>query len=225
MARARGSHPFPSRTRKLSLSAPMVLGTRVPGRVGRRRISHTRAALRGCPCCVLALPRLLHSSGLDGPRYGRRHGPLLPFRSSVRPPAQWVSRYGRRGSPSSWARRAGLQRRCRERSGRIGRRSKWSRSGGRPLRRREGCAQGCAQRRVRPKRDRPAGRQPLRTLGRQPLRTLGRPTGWCPGAPGRRSGADPARDGGRTRRRRRRAPGWWARPSASRRRGSAFVRR
>ena len=36
---ARGSHPFPSRTRKLSLSAPMVLGERSPGRVGRRRIS------------------------------------------------------------------------------------------------------------------------------------------------------------------------------------------
>ena len=31
---ARGSHPFPSRTRKLSLSAPMVLHARVCGRVG-----------------------------------------------------------------------------------------------------------------------------------------------------------------------------------------------
>ena len=36
---AEGSHPFPSRTRKLSPPAPMVLGTLVPGRVGRRRIS------------------------------------------------------------------------------------------------------------------------------------------------------------------------------------------
>ena len=34
---AAGSHPFPSRTRKLSLPAPMVLGGRPPGRVGRRR--------------------------------------------------------------------------------------------------------------------------------------------------------------------------------------------
>ncbi len=41
---ATGSHPFPSRTRKLSLSAPMVLGERSPGRVGRRRISQTRGA-------------------------------------------------------------------------------------------------------------------------------------------------------------------------------------
>ncbi len=32
---ARRSHPFPYRTRKLSFSAPMVVGTRVPVRVGR----------------------------------------------------------------------------------------------------------------------------------------------------------------------------------------------
>ena len=35
MAMARRSHPFPYRTRKLSFSAPMVVGTRVPVRVGR----------------------------------------------------------------------------------------------------------------------------------------------------------------------------------------------
>ena len=44
VAIARGSHPFPSRTRKLSLSAPMVLGERSPGRVGRRRFSRTKSA-------------------------------------------------------------------------------------------------------------------------------------------------------------------------------------
>ena len=38
------SHPFPSRTRPLSPPAPMVLGGRPPGRVGRRRI-----ALEGAP--------------------------------------------------------------------------------------------------------------------------------------------------------------------------------
>ena len=32
---AAGSHPFPFRTRKLSLPAPMVLGGNSPGRVGR----------------------------------------------------------------------------------------------------------------------------------------------------------------------------------------------
>ena len=35
---AKGSHPFPSRIRKLSPSAPMVLHARVCGRVGRRPI-------------------------------------------------------------------------------------------------------------------------------------------------------------------------------------------
>ena len=38
VAIARGSHPFPFRTRKLSLSAPMVLPGQLGGRVGRRRI-------------------------------------------------------------------------------------------------------------------------------------------------------------------------------------------
>ena len=40
---AAGSHPFPFRTRKLSPPAPMVLGERSPGRVGRRRISPEKA--------------------------------------------------------------------------------------------------------------------------------------------------------------------------------------
>lgn len=34
---AKGSHLFPSRTQKLSPSAPMVLGRQRPGRVGRRQ--------------------------------------------------------------------------------------------------------------------------------------------------------------------------------------------
>src|SRR2546425_4969056 len=41
---ATGPHPFPSRTRSLSLSAPMVLPLRGGGRVGRRQPS-----LRECP--------------------------------------------------------------------------------------------------------------------------------------------------------------------------------
>src|SRR5690606_23048121 len=47
VAIAVGSHPFPFRTRKLSPPAPMVLGERSPGRVGRRRISHSNGPLRG----------------------------------------------------------------------------------------------------------------------------------------------------------------------------------
>ena len=39
VAMAAGTHPFPFRTRQLSPPAPMVLGLRNPGRVGRRRIN------------------------------------------------------------------------------------------------------------------------------------------------------------------------------------------
>ena len=39
---AKGSHLFPYRTQKLSLSAPMVLGWRRPGRVGRCRIPNEK---------------------------------------------------------------------------------------------------------------------------------------------------------------------------------------
>src|SRR3954447_10455776 len=51
VAIARGKHLFPFRTEKLSLSAPMVLGLKGPGRVGRRRLISTqgpsdRASLR-----------------------------------------------------------------------------------------------------------------------------------------------------------------------------------
>src|SRR6478609_5597710 len=39
---AAGVHLFPFRTEKLSPPAPMVLGARAPGRVGRRRISSSK---------------------------------------------------------------------------------------------------------------------------------------------------------------------------------------
>ena len=39
MTIARGSHPFPSRTRKLSLSAPIVLHAQVCGRLGSRPVN------------------------------------------------------------------------------------------------------------------------------------------------------------------------------------------
>ncbi len=44
---AKGIHLFPSRTQKLSLSAPMVLGWRRPGRVGRCRIQREHTPKRG----------------------------------------------------------------------------------------------------------------------------------------------------------------------------------
>ena len=44
VAMAAESHPFPSRTRQLSPPAPMVLGARAPGRVGRRRFLQSERA-------------------------------------------------------------------------------------------------------------------------------------------------------------------------------------
>ena len=43
---AKGIHLFPYRTQKLSLSAPMVLGWRRPGRVGRCRIPQRKSLRR-----------------------------------------------------------------------------------------------------------------------------------------------------------------------------------
>ena len=47
VAIARGKHLFPFRTEQLSLSAPMVLGSQGPGRVGRRRFNSERPRYAG----------------------------------------------------------------------------------------------------------------------------------------------------------------------------------
>src|ERR1700691_1501230 len=56
----RGSHPFPSRTRKLSLAGPMILHGQLCGNVGRRRIKIRKGrseysmrpfSFGGCSCC------------------------------------------------------------------------------------------------------------------------------------------------------------------------------
>src|SRR5438309_11316453 len=67
VAIAAESHPFPFRTRKLSPPAPMVLGGKPPGRVGRRRIILNREeALSGASSLFsgygLAMP--------SGPKWG-----------------------------------------------------------------------------------------------------------------------------------------------------------
>jgi hypothetical protein len=57
---AKGKHPVPSRTRKLSLSAPMVLQPEGCGRVGRRRtIIETGPPLRGWPCRHFRIDQLV----------------------------------------------------------------------------------------------------------------------------------------------------------------------
>ncbi len=48
VAKAKGPHLFSSRTQKLSPSAPMVLGWKRPGRVGRRRLPTRIAKLTLC---------------------------------------------------------------------------------------------------------------------------------------------------------------------------------
>src|SRR3954454_4462325 len=62
---ARGRHLFPFRTEQLSPSAPMVLGLRGPGRVGRRRITSASGPSRepGRPECFRG-PR--SRAGLSG---------------------------------------------------------------------------------------------------------------------------------------------------------------
>jgi hypothetical protein len=104
------SHPFPSRTRKLSPPAPMVLGDRSPGRVGRRQISTERASacwrrllpFRCCdwfcrraalcpliapkvvPCLVLILLRRAPVPVADARTVPVRRGPAVPTVPLVR---------------------------------------------------------------------------------------------------------------------------------------------
>ena len=81
VAIARGIHLFPFRTEPLSLSAPMVLGPRGPGRVGRRRSLSSRRCSVGSPArCrarVVDPARAVHGA----------HAALLPRRHRSRPAA------------------------------------------------------------------------------------------------------------------------------------------
>ncbi len=51
---ARGTHPFPSRTRKLSPSAPIVLHAQVCGRVGSCPVIHQKPEPKGSGFCVFS---------------------------------------------------------------------------------------------------------------------------------------------------------------------------
>ena len=99
VAIAEGKHPVPSRTRKLSPPAPMVLPGRLGGRVGRRRNIFERAAF-GRPVLVRPVgsesrwPKTLQSPS-DGER---------PQRPRARPTLELPERRARRGASDGPAR-------------------------------------------------------------------------------------------------------------------------
>ena len=91
VAMAAGKHPFPFRTRQLSPPAPMVLGGRPPGRVGRRRDfsrNPLRALARGGfvrsgPSCQPARPAVRPAAGHRTPPAPLRYcGPCRPPRGA-----------------------------------------------------------------------------------------------------------------------------------------------
>ena len=98
MAIAAGTHPFPSRTRQLRPPAPMVLGARAPGRVGRRRnLSQEGPRSPGAFRHFRLLPSATRS-GRTAQRYDRPSCPVPEIHTR----APSVSRP--RGSPAQGAR-------------------------------------------------------------------------------------------------------------------------
>jgi hypothetical protein len=76
---AKGKRPVPSRTRKLSLSAPMVLRGGLRGRVGRRRTSSRWGPLRWSPSAFSAVLRYEtdgpgEQRSVRAPAFERRRG-------------------------------------------------------------------------------------------------------------------------------------------------------
>src|SRR3954453_14319809 len=105
VAIARGKHLFPFRTEKLSLSAPMVLGPKGPGRVGRRRLISTKGRPAGRPFVVverLVWPHVAARDHRDRHRRAarrllrRRPDRRAPTRGGERPASGRADR--RRGS-------------------------------------------------------------------------------------------------------------------------------
>ena len=107
---AAGSHPFPFRTRKLSPPAPMVLGGRPPGRVGRRRISNDEDPRSGGgPLSFSPGGTISPMAGSDSrsprpkkPPRGRtrRAGPTERWREAAGPPYRRPQAEGRRTAPT-----------------------------------------------------------------------------------------------------------------------------
>ena len=102
--RASGPHPFPSRTRSLSLIAPMVLRARARGRVGRRRHHFTAPVTgssdpRGGGCLFLRPGKTKHATyhALDDSEVT----PLPhPLHAIERGPRVWRTRAKRSDGPA-----------------------------------------------------------------------------------------------------------------------------
>src|SRR5215208_5051573 len=76
---AKGKHPAPFRTRKLSLSAPMVLHGQPCGRLGRCRTTHLRGGHS------MTTPEVFHSTCVAGLiRASASSAALRAFRASCR---------------------------------------------------------------------------------------------------------------------------------------------
>lgn len=97
MALAAESHPFPFRTRKLSLPAPMVLGGHPPGRVGRRRILIEKAPTSVGAFCFSVTVASWPLRSVDHPILVGASGP----------PGRAVRGARRRGTPPQEERRLG----------------------------------------------------------------------------------------------------------------------
>jgi len=103
VALARGKHLFPFRTEQLSPSAPMVLGPRGPGRVGRRRFL-VCGPPSGGPFCFRPTAALKPSSANGAPNAPSgvsRAGcePRVAPRRAAASPSNAHQRFGRRAAP------------------------------------------------------------------------------------------------------------------------------
>jgi hypothetical protein len=92
---ARGLHLFPFRTEQLSLSAPMVLGSQGPGRVGRRRSSQQPDVMSAPPlgwAARLTLARSWRGRSATGHTHNCARGATAPGRR--RDPPRNARRWG-----------------------------------------------------------------------------------------------------------------------------------
>ena len=116
---ARGIHLFPFRTESLSPSAPMVLGGKLPGRVGRRRNYLQKATPQGVAFCRSGRLRrawpaaafVASASHVAASPAGLRSGDVLPV-GCCRPRGAFPQSQAVRGlrrAVIDWAAPAGVQ--------------------------------------------------------------------------------------------------------------------